>query len=212
LTSRYSAGPDWKAVMLHSLRWLLLAFLSLLSGCFPVVYSEEPLGADVAVLKPDEWNGLWIQEDRKLVRLLVTDPANGELTSIEPYEECNSKSLEGSNVQHIQLRQHGLWYFPYGYIENGEAPYPAWFVILRHGQAVTSCPVDEARVRTLVKEGALPGRFEDQKIVLGPLKSEHYRILLSSEPPAYRCDPPKGHVSIRLPSELDPCSKLEQAK
>ncbi|MGE5730587.1 MAG: hypothetical protein ACM37U_01510, partial [Gemmatimonas sp.] len=70
--------------------------------------------------------------------------------------------------------------------------------------------VADDRFESLVRQGALPGRTEDGKLILGHLDSEHYKVLASIERPVVHWEDPT--VFVRLPSELDPCRKGEPAR
>lgn len=74
---------------------------------------------------------------------------------------------------------------------------------------------DEVRIRRLLDEGKVPGRIEllpsdgspKQRVVLTPRTDEHYKELLNPMTGAF---PVSIVFGVRLPAELDPCSK--QAK
>jgi hypothetical protein len=84
-------------------RGLALALLPLITGCLPGIYSEQPLGERVAVLDPQEWNGVWLGNQGQLSGVLVTEPDKGMLVG-DTADPCDPASGGGLPVQ---LRQSG---------------------------------------------------------------------------------------------------------
>ena len=85
--------------------------------------------------------------------------------------------------------------------------------------------INEQRVKALVEQGELPGRIEDDRVMLGALTQEHYKLLLRNRRteveypmPAkddYPDFPGTKHalaMLIKLPDELDPCKKGDRGK
>ena len=194
--------------MLYVCRTLFACGLCLLAGCV-TTYSAEPLGEAIAVLKPEEWNGLWTDQSGKLARALVVDSADGKLLFVEDWKDCVPKTTASGADGVMQLRQSGSWYF-----ENPtkkEVLYDIWLAFRRDREALFVCVVDEERVRELVVSGALPGFTYEEDVVVWPLSHDQYRALLSDDRPAFRCGPPAGEVFMKLPAELDPCRKAAPA-
>lgn len=190
-------------------RTLFLCSLCLLAGCV-TTFSAEPLGEAIAVLKPEEWSGLWIDQDGKPFRALVIDSSDGKLLLSEDWKDCSPETTASSKNKALQFRQSGSWYF-----ENPtekKVLYDMWLAYRRDSEALYVCVVDEERVRELVVKGALPGFTYEGDVVVWPLSHEQYRVLLSDERPAFRCGPPGGEVFMRLPAELDPCAGAGQAR
>lgn len=189
---------------------LALAVPLLVAGCVPVVYSDEPLGERVAVLKPEEWNGVWLNQSGGLSTIVVSDPGKGTMkfgkASNNDWATLCDPSPSGDE---FAFRQSGSWYFPYEQTEK--SPFETVFALLRKNDALISYGVDESNVRDLIEKGVLPGRVENRKVILGALTPDHYKILLSKERPAlFRFDPWGAYV--KLPAALDPCKKPAETK
>ena len=185
---------------------LFLCCLCLLAGCV-TTFSAEPLGEAIAILKPDEWNGVWMDKDGKLARALVVDPADGKLLLVENWKDCSRKTTATDTDRVLQLRQSGSWYFQNP--TEKEVLYDVWLAFRRDREALYVCVIDEERVRELVVNGVLPGFTYEGDVVIWPLSKDQYRALLSDARPAFRCDLPAVDVFMRLPAELDPCRKTD---
>jgi hypothetical protein len=170
-------------------------------------FSAEPLGEAIAILKPDEWNGVWMDKDGKLARATVVDSADGKLLLVEDWKDCSPKSTAGDAEGVVQLRQSGSWYFQNP--RKKQVLYDVWLALRRDREALYVCVVDEGRVRELVVSGVLPGFIYEGDVVVWPLSADQYRALLSDSRPAFRCDLPAVEVFMRLPAELDPCRKTD---
>jgi hypothetical protein len=177
-----------------------------LAGCV-TTFSAEPLGEAIAILQPDEWNGVWMDKRGKLARALVVDSAVGSLLLVENWKDCSPKTTATDTDGVLQLRQSGSWYFRNPV--KKEVLYEIWFALRRDREALYVCVVDEGRVRELVVEGVLPGFNYEGDVVVWPLSPDQYRALLSDSRPAFRCDLPAVDVYMRLPAELDPCRKAD---
>jgi len=183
----------------------VLGFLSTLVGGCVTTFSAEPLGEAIAILKPEEWNGVWMDKDGSLARVLVVNPADGKLVLVQDWKDCSAGTTAGDTDKVVQLRRSGSWYFESP--EKKEVLYEIWWAFRRDSEALFMCMVDDARVRELVASGALPGFIYEGDAVIWPLSSDQYSVLLSDERPAFRCDLPFLDVFMRLPAELDPCRK-----
>ena len=189
-------------------RRLFLCCVCLLAGCV-TTFSSEPLGEAIAVLRPEEWNGVWMGRDGQLFRVVVSDAADGKLLMVENWKDCSTRTTASGTDVMRQLRQSGSWYF-----ENPtekEVLYDIWLAFHRDREALFVCVADEERVRELVVSGALPGFTHEGDVVVWPLSHDQYRVLLSDHRPAFRCGPP-GDVFMRLPAELDPCRRPAEGK
>jgi hypothetical protein len=190
-------------------RWFALAALPLIGGCaFQGIYSEHPLGDEVAVLKPAEWEGVWVADNQGYGRWFVTDADKGMLARrLTKDRLCDARLVEKA----VQLRQFGPWYFARGKDSPDKDGFyeseRAWF---RLGDALVDYQVDARRVRDLVEQGVLPGRIEKDRVILGTLTPVHYRILFLPDRPAVRWHP--LNVYVKLPAELDPCKAPAQSK
>ena len=196
--------------------WLLLALFPLLGGC-PSIYSEQPLG-EVVALKPEEVNGPWIG-----IEISVVDAANGVIAinkhSCEPLPPSQSEEF----LMQIRMKRTANgkeWYFPIG-IESREQigsqaklasliEYHVFFLRTEPG-VVFGYELVVDRFKSLVEKGALPGRVEGKKVILGPLSPEHYEVLLSEEQPLVAWQRPSAYL-LKVSLGLDPCTKGEKSK
>jgi len=184
----------------------VFGFLStLVVGCVST-FSAEPLGEAVAILKPEEWNGVWMDMQGHMARVRIVDPADGKLLLIQDWRDCSAKTTESDTDTVVQLRQSGPWYFESP--TEKEVLYEIWWALRRDREALFMCLADEERVRELVVSGALPGFVYEGDVVVWPLSPDQYSVLLSDARPVFRCDLPRI-VFMRLPAELDPCRKSD---
>jgi hypothetical protein len=182
----------------------VFGFLStLLVGCV-TTFSAEPLGETIANLKPDEWNGLWMDKQGDLARVRVVDSAGGKLLLIQDWKDCSARTTSSDTDRVVQLRQSGSWYFE-NPKKKKEVLYEVWLAFHRDREALFMCVADDERVRELVVSGALPGFVYEGDVVIWPLSRDQYSVLLSDSRPAFRA----VDVFMRLPGELDPCRKTD---
>lgn len=173
------------------------------------ILSEQLLG-EVAVLKPEEWNGVWIYDGAELYRLAVIDADKGVLGG---RDACD----RSSPYVPLKLRRFGSWYTEskpklQGGPEGIVGLYEITHLSFRNGRALFRFEVDAKRIRALVEQGAIPGRIENENVILGTLMPEHYRVLLPENPGAKEVPPVhwrSARFSMKLPDELDPCKKGE---
>jgi len=203
--------------MSRVLRCLLPAAALLLAGCFPTLYTDAPLG-EPATFAASEWDGVWLAKDGSLasVRSAVPSVKGPALTS--NWRECDVaaagpwKSFTGILAD---VRRYGDWYFNSsckGRLATGE-PCQIEFVVLRRSEeSLLLYEPDEARIRELVMQGRVPGRIEltpsgdgqSQRVVVGTFAANQYEVLFDPMGGAFKLMPGSA---IRLPAELDPCSK-----
>lgn len=204
--------------MSHPLRVLLLALLTLLAGCFPVLYTDAPLG-ELSQLEAGDWNGLWLvdldhSKSGKLVRYQLGVPGINGFAVTGNWRECEmSQAGPWEDVGSAKMHRYDGWYFPEtkGCQVTGE-PCEYTAIFQRDGAVLTMHFADEVRIRRLLDEGEVPGRIEllpsdggqRQRVVLNPLTDAHYKELFNPLTGAF----PIGYVvGVRLLAELDPCSK-----
>jgi len=208
---------------MRSLRvWLLLAWLPLLAGCFPAIYSEQPLG-DVAVLDPRAWDGLWLDADDNLIALVVVDSH----TLVSRKERvCDPSPIANAEAEATKLRHFGNLYLVEMRSDTSDESvaglYTTRLVMMRKGNVLVLYWIDETRAEALVAQGALPGRIENGRVILGALTPEQGRVLFrvgkesAKYPRTAKDDPPVFWVPIgtltKLPYALDPCKRGEQPK
>lgn len=180
---------------------LLLPLAAVSLEACDTVTSPVPLGEKPAVLEAEEWEGRWTNADGYL-DLVVTDAANG-LVRIAyedvPEDECREMEL--------QLRTSGEWTFfsvteadferseglasspcaptrsatttdvgPAG--ESGSASY-LWGRVRLSDNAIYAWGPDPGVFVRLVNQGHLPGTVDEGNVVLGPLSTEHYEVIIS---------------------------------
>lgn len=173
------------------------------------ILSEQPLG-EIAVLKPEEWNGVWIRDGGEAYRLFVLDAEKGVLAGSDACDSSVPATL-------LQLRQFGHWYTvatpQRGNTTVGKAAlYEINRLTFRTGGTLFKYDLDGERIRTLVKQGALPGRIVNGDVILGTLTTEHHRVLLPTTGNAQESPPvlwkPVG-ISLRFSEGLNPCKAGE---
>lgn len=204
--------------------WFLLAVLPLLTGCFPHIYSEQPLG-EPAVLDHEKWNGRWLTKEGNVVTMTVVDTdtvasfsgkTDGGLSSV-----CDPSP---SDMVRLSLRAFQGWYIVYksnGKIDTEDDLYITSTLIRLKGRSMYGSFINDQRVKALVKQDELPGRIEAGRVILGALTQEHYKLLFRTRrtkveyPIAAKDDYPdveRKAVAIKLPDELDPCKKGDKGK
>lgn len=179
-----------------------LLLSTLVVGCV-TTFSAEPLGEAIAILNPDEWNGVWMDKQGDLARVRVVDSADGKLLLIQDWKDCSAKTAANDTDAVVQLRQSGSWYFESP--KKKEVLYEIWLAFRRDGETLFTCVADEERMRELVVSGALPGFVHEGDVVIWPLSPDQYSVLLSDARPAFRV----VDAFMRLPAELDPCRKTD---
>jgi len=201
-------------------RWLLISLISMLTGCLPVIHSDEPLG-EVAVLEPAEWNGSWLSADEKNISLGTIRVVDADHGVIVVVDRCQPGPAEPRNGELIQLRRSEKegWFFPtWGdrdaqgqFIPRQAQPFAYIFFVSRpSAHSWLWYLVAQGRVKALVEQGTLPGRVDGEDVTLGHLNPEHYATILSEERPLVHWRDPI--ISLKLPDDLDPCKKDHQGK
>jgi hypothetical protein len=206
----------------------LLALLPSLVGC-PAIHSDQPLGIEIAVLKPEAINGTWmVAEGNGFLGFRVRDAQKGELFVWDVSDEekkpdaplqCEPPPDAGGACSDTAkcgvLRRTGNFYFG-GTTKDG--PYRTEVIIVSdaHFYAIVYGVQDykqwDKRLRDLVANETLPGRVDSQgEVILGSLKLEHYRLLLAQETGLLDLTSP-SMVLVKLPDSLDPCKKGEKSK
>ena len=194
---------------------LLLVALTLLAGCFPTLYTDAPLG-EPARFEAGDWNGLWLDGDGRLSRMQVGVPDTKDFAvATDNWRECDARQAgPWDDVRWGEVRRYGEWYFPESCesrLATGKAC-EYWLILRRKGEVLSLHTPDKVRIRRLLDEGKVPGRIEllpsdgrqKERVVLNPQTDDHYRHLFNPETGAF---PERSFLAIRLPTELDPCSK-----
>ncbi len=99
--------------MWWTLRCLLLSTSMLLpAGC--ALYTDALLG-EPATLEPSEWDGLWVSEDAKVVRVKIGAPGIKGIATTEDWRECDVTKAgpwqELSDDPAGEVRRYRDWYF-----------------------------------------------------------------------------------------------------
>lgn len=184
--------------------------------------SEQPLG-EIAVLKPEKWNGLWVTSEGKYVQLRVLDAQKGLLEGLRaaPSDPCNALPRDKPEAPEPHaLRQIGSWYFPNERSAGGQLIENV-VAFFRNQDALVFFLIDTGRAQALIEQGQLPGRIERrgeyEQVILGSLSAEHHRVLFPEKltedelnakerlRPPVLWRPPV--VIIKLPPGVDPCKK-----
>ncbi len=205
--------------------WSLLALCLLLAGCLPAIYSQEPLGERRA-LDPVMWEGTWLGPSGLEPRILMIRVVDAERGIIGLRHGCRE---EGRRLPDLQVRvspgalplgnSGATWLFMIEgaldakgeFVPKDGLPFQYTALAARPGRDLwTWYFVADDRFESLVRQGALPGRIEDGRLILGHLDPEHYQALASVERPVVHWEDPT--VFLRLPPELDPCKKEDRAQ
>ena len=89
----------------------LLALLPLLTGCFPTIYSEQPLG-EPAVLDPEKWNGRWLSAKGEVWTWTVVGTDTVAFTVARDADSGLSRVCDPSptDMTRMSLREFQGWY------------------------------------------------------------------------------------------------------
>jgi len=205
---------------------LLLAVLPVLAGC-PGIYSEQPLGSEVAVLDPAKVDGYWLGRgglggarvlDGEKGLLAWWDAADFANSASDAAVQCDPPEKVGAAV----FRRHpaGSWcdgcffYFASTGDASDKPHFTDWALLSDAESIAVYFEFEEGvqeRLKGLIDSGSLPGRIGDGGgVVLGPLSPEHHDILVSRETGVFK--PRFWGIFLRLPPALDPCKKAGPAK
>jgi len=165
------------------LRTAITVLAIFLNAC-DTVSSPVPLGVEPAVIDAAEWSGQWFNADGR-VDITVVDAAKG-LVHIDFREDGKADTLD------LQLRKFNGWIFASVSEQafdqsqglegaSSETESYLWARLVRHGKTIIAWIPKAEKFATLVEKGLLPGRVEDDNVILGPLNQEHYRILTSED-------------------------------
>ena len=155
-------------------KWTLGAVLILLFSACNAVVSEQPMGEKPLAVTAKDWEGTWVNGEGAGI-IKVVDPEKGLLQAA--WIEGNSQDMESYQ---IFLRELGPWIVASVKIEgrSGLVRY-GWARVNREdGQIVVWDPSVKS-FKQLVEAGKLPGVIEQDDVILGDLKPEHYDLLTS---------------------------------
>jgi hypothetical protein len=162
-----------------------------------------------------------------VLQVRVLDAQAGALTVEEPCEPPSVASDREATIELLWRRQAFskacpgcAFYFALEKArEDGEtSPYVTSYTVLSDGKSFAVlyrvAPDVENRILWLVGKGALPGHLmsnsPDSPVVLGPLSSKHYELMLSVETGLFDWHQPT--VFVKLPDDLDPCKKPARSR
>jgi len=154
----------------HMLFWIMAATIT---GC-GVVYTTQPIGEKPSLIEAKNWEGTWTNGEDFLT-INVLDETNGLLQAAWIEHDQNQIKLESCKVH---LLESGDWVFVSIQDKDNPKRY-GWGRIKKDGQQVVVWLPDSVKFKTLVKEGQLPGRIENDDVVLGDLTSEHLKLITS---------------------------------
>ena len=154
-----------------------IAMFGALTGC-KSIYSSEPVGHEVADLTDEDLDGYWIVDDEVML-LKVTDAAKGEAVLAGIEDRAGTLTLQQMPV--VFRKRGDVRLVSVKAMENEEHPEGAewiWWGAVRlvDGGMVVWVP-DPDRVEEAVEEGALPGRLEEDAVVLGELSPAQLDLL-----------------------------------
>jgi hypothetical protein len=153
------------------------------------------VGQDFAPKAKDK--SLHCDPPTKVVVKHCTDPNEYPINCVSKWRRVRSQNPSFYFLESEPKPDH-----PYGtsFVLSTDAH---WYVM--YYRAVEQEALD-ARLSVLIEKGVLPGHIDsDKHAVLEHLSPDHYRVLLSPSTGLFRWR--EGNPLIKLPSELDPCSK-----
>jgi hypothetical protein len=156
---------------------LLFAVSLLAAGC-KGVYATRPVGEKPAVIVARNWEGTWMNEDQDQVfRLSVRDAEKGIL-EVSDFQGEAKKPPDG--VFEVFILQGGERLFAsMKDCDHPERETYLWGQINKNGNRILIWAPDHEKFKDLVEKGLLPGKAEDDAVILGDLKPEHYAIISS---------------------------------
>jgi len=155
---------------------LLLALT--LCGCAPV-YTSKPIGEKPKNLIHEvaEWEGTWINSKGDAYQVKVKDPANGVLQAAGIEEKENKLELKEYT---IHLRESGKWCFASSRVDEvKDKELYSWARISKEDRQVIFWAPDVNKFKELVKKGQLPGKLEENAVLLGELGPKHMELITS---------------------------------
>jgi len=152
---------------------VLLGLAWLISGC-TAVYTSEPVGDEPVKLLAQDWEGTWVQdEDFFVIRL--SEPDQGMLVAAWIEEEDDSLKME-SLKGHIRATGDTM-FISFRDKDYPDTPRYFWARIKQDGRQIIFWQPDEKVFKMLVDSNQLPGKIEDDNIILEPLKNEHLKLI-----------------------------------
>ncbi len=154
----------------YMLFWIMAVTIS---GC-GFVYTTQPIGERPILIETSDWEGTWINEDQ-FITINVQDETKGLLQISWIEKKLGQVKLESCKVH---LLESGDWIFASIPDKDNPEQY-LWGRIKQDGRQVIFWVPDSEKFKTLVEEGKLPGKIEDNNVLLGNLTSEHLKLITS---------------------------------
>lgn len=155
-----------------------LAFVALLlavTGCNQVI-CKRPVGEKPARIVAAEWEGNWIGPDGALA-IKVADVDQAILKVVWLEDEAGQPTMKTALVE---LRESGDWLFA-STREEGEDRGYLWARIKKENCQILLWEPDNQLFAKLVRAGVVPGRMDQNNVILEPLNSEHLNMIKSGE-------------------------------
>jgi len=152
--------------------WIIAAAVT---GC-GVVYTTQPIGEKPRLIEAGAWEGNWTNGEEYFT-VSVLDEANGLLRLAWIERDQNPIKLESCNVH---LLESGDWVFASIQDKDNSKRY-LWGRIKKSDQQAVIWLPDSEKFKTLVEEGKLPGRIEDNGILLENLTSKYLKFITSEK-------------------------------
>jgi hypothetical protein len=150
-------------------------------GCTPVI-SPTPVGETPLILKPAEWEGMWVASDGAFVVLTVINATAGQLKAAEVKEsdgelkfEMNTLFLREANGRIFVSVLHPHEDKPIGYV---------WGRLKKDGDTIIVWEPDQAQFSKLVAAGKLKEKSQNNDhhdLVLEALTAENLQALTTGE-------------------------------
>ena len=154
---------------------IVIVILLLAAGCRGV-YATRPVGEKPLPLVAADWEGTWKNEDTTL-KLAIQDAEKGVLDLSWMEGEPQKPSLEKSAA--VLLQSGDRFFASMKDREHPERELYLWGRIKKDRDRLLIWAPDYERFKNLVEKGLLPGKAEDDAVILGDLKPEHYAIISS---------------------------------
>jgi hypothetical protein len=158
------------------LRWPTVVFVALLlaaTGCNQVI-STRPVGQKPAQIVAAEWEGNWIGPDGA-VAIKVVDADLAILRIVWLEDEAGQPALKTALVE---LRESGNWLFANTRAE-GEGNWYLWGRVKKEKRQILIWEPHEKAFAKLVNDGVLPGRVDQNKVILEELDAMQLSVLES---------------------------------
>ena len=157
----------------------ILCTLFALCSC-TMVASRIPIGEAPVVLDAKEWDGTWFNPGGDYCVMKVKNEKEGvlRLSWFENDKEMTYKSGD------VFIKKSGNWLFASIKADDEkdatETVY-AWAIIKKNKKIILIWLPNEERFKKLIEAKTLPGVVKKDMIVLGDLKPEHMKIIVSEE-------------------------------